>query len=39
MFVQSASHELRNPPSVVWRALVVETLVVVGVAMLMAATL
>jgi hypothetical protein len=37
MFVQSASQELRNPPSVAWRALLVETVVFVAIAMLMVA--
>jgi len=37
MFVQSASQELRNPPSVAWRTLIVEALVFVGVAMALVA--
>ena len=36
MFLQSASQELRNPPSIAWRMLFQEALVVGAVAMVMA---
>lgn len=37
MFVQSASQELRNPPTVAWRPLLLEAVVFVGVAILIVA--
>jgi len=36
MFLQSASQELRNPPSITWRTLFQEALVVGAIAMVMA---
>ncbi len=36
MFLQSASQELRHPPSIAWYALFQETIVICGVALVLA---